>query len=206
MSIKKTRCETYVKDKLGNKITKLKKKYVSLKEAERQSDLFNIRITSKVKMKAYECPICDHYHIGRTWDELTSQDIEYTMDKLTPNKYKTPTGLRIIGSIDITKFKDDPNRISNRTSYHKNGSPKTIIPMTGKSKDGLSISYNSKGVVKKKVNYKNNIKRGIEIQYGFVEDVRQIKLFVINVDNKVFMNLKGLVYSDVKLKPYVFKP
>jgi antitoxin component YwqK of YwqJK toxin-antitoxin module len=201
----KTKCETYTKGK--NRILKLKKKYKSLKEAQYRADKFNIRLNSKVKIQPYQCPVCDKFHIGRTSESLTDEYVDKIMIKLTPSKYQSKlSGLKVVGNIDISKFKEDFSRVSNRISYHKNGNVKTVSPITGRIKNGLSIKYTVDGDIQNLINFKDNKKRGIEIRYIFIENKRKVTKRVINVDNKIIIDLTNIKYLNYIMKPYVFKP
>lgn len=104
MEIRRTHCEKFVTDDSGD-VTGVveKKKFNTMKSAQKEADYHNQNFKIKEKLTPYQCRVCKKFHNGRTGELITQDDMDEIWDRTKPEKYRVPE-LKIIGKLDLSKI------------------------------------------------------------------------------------------------------
>jgi len=104
MELKRTHCEKYWKNEDGEITSVVKKrKYKTMEKAQIAADEQNVMNSRSQLLNPYKCSVCSAFHVGRTGEKITDDDVDAIYERRIERKYKVPT-FKIVGKIDLSKF------------------------------------------------------------------------------------------------------
>jgi len=104
MELRRTHCEKFLTDDNGKIISVVeKKKYKTMEKAQLAADEQNVMKSRTDKINPYQCFVCKEFHVGRTGEKITFEDIEGIYERRFERRKANMPSFKVVGKIDLSK-------------------------------------------------------------------------------------------------------